>query len=213
MSDNLPILLEPDEELIDIDTVEINLNGKKEYEEIKWRGHPNIVSRTLSILIGIFLIFAGILLFPFWIIFNSYSFLPLLGIFSIISGIGVLFSVYIYLKYTRYVITDSALYRQTGWLSDNVKRVPVDNLQSIEYRQSILERILNFGSIEVSTAGTDGVELFFDSVTSPKKVHRRVNNLMEERVRRPKQFTTDDQIQRIRDLEDELDRVRRNVED
>lgn len=91
--------------------------------------------------------------------------------------------------------------------------IPRGGSQSIEYSQSILERVLNFGTIEVSTAGTDGVELFFDSVTSPKEVHLRVNNLMEERVNRPRQFTTDDQTRRIKDLEEELEYVRKNIQE
>jgi uncharacterized membrane protein YdbT with pleckstrin-like domain len=63
-----------------------------------------------------------------------------------------------------------------------VKRLPADMIQSHEYSQGVIERILNFGTIEVTTAGTDGIELKYRFISKAKKIHQMIGNLIQDRT-------------------------------
>lgn len=68
MDDKLPVILEEDEELLDIEPVELELKGKDSDENIKWKGHPHVASRFGTILLSILLMIFGLVVTPIGII-------------------------------------------------------------------------------------------------------------------------------------------------
>ena len=154
-------------------------------EEIKWTGNPKIESEVPSIIVGL-------LLLPF-------------------IGIGVLFLIGVYTKinYTTYAITDKALYKKKGMLSDKTKRVPLSKIQNTEYSRSFIEKQFGYGTVEISSAGSSGKELSFSAVTDPKKTQELINELSNknENSRQNNQDITDNE------LKEEIIKTRENLEE
>lgn len=154
-------------------------------ESIKWSGNPAIESQIGAIITGIIM-------------------LPFFGV-----GIFILISTYIKVNYTTYAITDKALYKKRGMLSDKTKRVPLSKIQNTEYSRSFFEKQFGFGTVEVSSAGSSGKELSFSSVSSPKDVQELINEISDKNKSRSsnKDINTDE------DLKKEVVRTRKNLED
>lgn len=213
MSEKIPEILDEGEEVIDIEPVEIELKGRSKYEDIIWKGHPHIASQIIQIFFGALLLLAGII-FLLYAILTSDLIIVGISILSIIFGFLTLLFSYYHMKFTRYVITDSAVYKQKGWISDHVTQIPADKIHTLTYDQSIIEKILNFGTVGLSTGGQEIVEIEFESVKNPKSVHNRIDNLMEDRVerRRPNQNNSD-KMSRIKELERELEKTKENLDE
>lgn len=120
-------------------------------EEILWAGGPD--RRTL---IPVFLV--GI---------------PLA---IILIGVVIIVAEYLRITNTHYVVTNRGLYRKSGILSRDVKRVDFEKVQNISYSQSAFGAHFGYGTVEISTAGSAGVELEFASIPEPQHVHRLVSD-------------------------------------
>lgn len=216
MEEDIPELISAGADMLDVEPIEVNVKGARKSEEILWKGHPHIVSQLLSIFFGILLFIIGTFSILYTGIVLRQTTLMMLSAIVMFSGLITLLVSYIRLKYTRYVLTDSAVYVQRGWLTDRVTRVPVDTIQSIEYSQKIAERVLGFGTIEVSTAGSDGVELAFESVSNPSSVHTDINEQIESRVVRGRTTTVEssrsDVDKQNSALENELREIRAELQ-
>ena len=93
----------------------------------------------------------------------------------VLIGILLIVGEYLRISNTVYVITDSAVYRKTGVLSRDVKRIDHEKVQDISYSQSALGSTLGYGSVELTTAGGAGVEMAFRSVPEPRTVQQRIS--------------------------------------
>jgi uncharacterized membrane protein YdbT with pleckstrin-like domain len=155
-------------------------------EMIKWSGNPAIESQIGSIITGIIM-------------------LPFAGM-----GILVLIGTYIKVNYTTYAITDKALYKKRGMLSEKTKRVPLSKIQNTEYSRSFFEKRFEFGTVEVSSAGSSGKELSFSSVSNPKDVQELINELSNKN----KSTNTNQNINKTdQDLKKEVVKTRENLEE
>jgi membrane protein YdbS with pleckstrin-like domain len=103
--------------------------------------------------------------------------LVLIGLFIIVGEV-------LRVRNTHYVITDSAVYRKTGILSRDVKRIDHEKIQDISYNQSALGSSFGYGTVELTTAGGSGVEMSFRSVTDPRAVQQRISE-QRKRHREP----------------------------
>ncbi|MFC6769784.1 PH domain-containing protein [Natrinema soli] len=97
----------------------------------------------------------------------------------VLIGIVIIVSEYLRVTNTHYVVTNRALYRKTGVLSRDVKRIEHEKIQDISYSQSALGAHFGYGTVEVSTAGGAGVEMAFKSVPDPKAVQRRISERVD----------------------------------
>ncbi len=78
---------------------------------------------------------------------------------------------------TRYVITDNKIIREDGILSKNTEMIPYTQLNRVDLRQSLGQRILGIGTIVVDT-GDDTLEI--EMIKHPKKMQE----LLSERLGR-----------------------------
>lgn len=53
---------------------------------------------------------------------------------------------------TELAITDQRIMSKTGWLNTDVKSTPLNKVNNIRVKQSILGNLLNYGDIEITTA-------------------------------------------------------------
>jgi putative membrane protein len=66
---------------------------------------------------------------------------------------------------TRYGIQDGQLICTSGWLFRRDRRIPLDQIQNVNIRQGVLERLLKVATVEIETAAGHGAELKLQVVT------------------------------------------------
>ncbi len=128
----------------------------EEDEEIKWQGRPMMKSIIPAVIIGI----------PFAVV-----------------GVGLLIiaAAYLSVKNTFYVVTTSGVYVKKGVLSRNVKKIGFGKIQNISFSQGVFGNMFDYGNVNISTAGSEGVEMRFRSIREPKKVQELINRSISDR--------------------------------
>lgn len=157
-------------------------------ENIEWVGELAKESQIPKIIFGIML-------------------LPAFGF-----GIFVLAGVYITINYTTYGITDRALYKKKGLLSEKTKRVPLSKIQNTEYSRSFIEKQFNIGSVQVSSAGSSGKELNFRAVSNPEDIRDLINRLSRNQKNKSDEKDNSSEIDN-KDILNEVRKTRKNLEE
>src|SRR5215204_4503535 len=81
---------------------------------------------------------------------------------------------------TRYAITDRRLRIQRGIVSRDVEEARIERVQNVNVRQSILERILQVGTIDFDTASNRADDTFqFRGIAQPEKIVTLVDQAHE----------------------------------
>ncbi len=125
-------------------------------EEVLWKGTPKL--NSIYPTVGL-----GILLLP-------------------VGGLGLLLIIgsYLYIKNVEFVVSSKALYKKTGILSRKVQKVKFPNIQDTSYGQSFFGRYFGYGNVNISTAGSGGIELKFNAVEDPEKLQSIINQRIED---------------------------------
>jgi uncharacterized membrane protein YdbT with pleckstrin-like domain len=76
---------------------------------------------------------------------------------------------------TRYVITTERLRIRRGLLSKTTQETRIERVQNVNTQQSLFERLLQVGTVDFDTAGTDDSEFRFVGVANPAEVVRAVD--------------------------------------
>jgi uncharacterized membrane protein YdbT with pleckstrin-like domain len=76
---------------------------------------------------------------------------------------------------TRYVITSERLHIRHGILSKTTQETRVQRVQNVNTEQSFFQRIMQVGTVDFDTAGTDDSEFRFVGVANPEDVVRAVD--------------------------------------
>jgi uncharacterized membrane protein YdbT with pleckstrin-like domain len=71
---------------------------------------------------------------------------------------------------TVYTITDQRLHIKYGIVSRRIQQTQIDRVQNVNTNQSILERLLQVGTVDFDTAGTDDADFRFAGVEDPEEV-------------------------------------------
>ena len=106
------------------------------------------------------------------------------------AGLGiliavVLFAVAVLVGFVRrvatsYTITNQRLRIRRGIVSRNVQETRVDRIQNVNTDQGVLERVLQVGTVDFDTAGTDDSDFAFAGVGQPEKVSKKVEQALHE---------------------------------
>jgi uncharacterized membrane protein YdbT with pleckstrin-like domain len=75
----------------------------------------------------------------------------------------------------RYVITTERLHIRRGILSKSTQETRIERVQNVNTKQSLFERVLQVGTVDFDTAGTDDSEFRFVGVSDPREVVRAVD--------------------------------------
>lgn len=141
-----------------------------EDEELLWSSRPHKSSLVPALVIGIPLSF-------------------------VLIGIPILVGSYLTYKNTNYAITTGGLYKKTGVLSRDVKKVGFEKVQNTSYSQTALGTHFGYGNVEISTAGSSGVEMRFRSIPSPADVQQLINQRIK--TREPERDGADDVLAEV----------------
>lgn len=99
----------------------------------------------------------------------------------VLIGIPILIGAYLTYKNTNYAITTGGLYKKTGILSRDVKKVSFEKVQNTSYSQTATGSYFGYGNVDISTAGSSGVEMRFRSIPDPAGVQQLINRRVKRR--------------------------------
>ncbi len=89
---------------------------------------------------------------------------------------------------TRYAITDRRLRIQRGIVSRNVEEARLERVQNVSVRQSVLERLLQVGTVDFDTASNRADDTFqFRGIADPGEITRLVDQAHEADQQRQRQ--------------------------
>jgi uncharacterized membrane protein YdbT with pleckstrin-like domain len=81
---------------------------------------------------------------------------------------------------TRYTITSRRLTIETGLLTRELHETRLERVQNVNYRQSLLQRMLGVGTVTFDTAGEAGYDFSFHGVSHPRAIVRTVDRAIHE---------------------------------
>lgn len=102
----------------------------------------------------------------------------------IVLALAVLYFAYRewYRRRDIWVVTNLRVIDEEGIFTLESKESPMEKINNISYRQTILGRILNFGEVEIQTAAMDGATLY-TMITNPKKLEDTIAKAREKLAR------------------------------
>lgn len=87
----------------------------------------------------------------------SLIWLILLGVLLLPAvGIGLIFLIWAYISYktTEFAVTDKRIIAKTGLVSRNTVEMFLDKVESLNVTQTVLGRILNYGTVTIRGTGS-----------------------------------------------------------
>ena len=84
---------------------------------------------------------------------------------------------------TVYTITNQRLRIKRGFIARKVQQTRIDRVQNVNTDQSVIERILQVGTVDFDTAGTDDSEFKFAGVSQPEQVVAAVERAQADQPR------------------------------
>ena len=81
---------------------------------------------------------------------------------------------------TRYVITSERLHIRRGVLTKRTQETRIQRVQNVNTDQRFFERVLQIGTVDFDTAGTDDSEFRFVGVADPGEVVQAVDRAQRE---------------------------------
>ena len=96
-----------------------------------------------------------------------------LFLYSIFLGIQAL----IIMRTTELAITNRRVIAKTGFIRRHSLEILLPKIESVDVRQGILGRMLNFGTVTVT--GTGGTREGFKAIAEPIVVRKKINQIIE----------------------------------
>jgi uncharacterized membrane protein YdbT with pleckstrin-like domain len=81
---------------------------------------------------------------------------------------------------TTYTITNQRLTIHTGILSKELHETRLERVQNVNSNQSLIQRILQIGTVTFDTAGEAGFNFKFQGVSGPNDIVRTVDHAIRE---------------------------------
>ncbi len=92
----------------------------------------------------------------------------------------IAFSVIVIIRYrSLYIVTSKRVILRVGLIARNTREVEIRHTRELQVRQGIIERLMNYGAVEVTTAAGTGPAVIFSAIVCPhdlKEAIRHVRN-------------------------------------
>jgi uncharacterized membrane protein YdbT with pleckstrin-like domain len=98
---------------------------------------------------------------------------------AVIAG-GTLIAGYVRRLFTKFLITSQRLRISRGIVRRNVQETRLDRVQNVNFSQGVMDRLVNVGSVDFDTAGSDDSEFVFEWVNGPERVVHAVNEAIHQ---------------------------------
>jgi uncharacterized membrane protein YdbT with pleckstrin-like domain len=156
-------------------------------ETVVWRGAPRIrriLPTAAAAALWIALLVAVVVLGPRIAHVSPQRFpTVVLGGGALLALPAVAAVAWAYLRTTNveYVLTERNLYRKAGVLSTRVSRIGLSTVQRTSLSKTVWGTLFDYGTIEISTAGSDGADLRLTDLDDPAPVRTEIRNLTGSR--------------------------------
>lgn len=88
---------------------------------------------------------------------------------------------YLRTRNVYYVLTDRNVYRKRGVLSTTVSRIGAGNVQNTRLKKDFFGNLFDYGTVEISTAGSGGTELTVTDLDDPETFRNELRRVTNER--------------------------------
>lgn len=92
--------------------------------------------------------------------------------------------------YTLFVVTSDRIIYRSGIIAKRGVEIPLERVNNINFSQSMIERIIGAGTLEIESAGEDGQSTFRD-VRHPDAVQQEIYRCMEGNVRKTARYASE----------------------
>jgi len=136
-----------------------------------------VLKPFLILLLGIIVV-----IFSFFLIRKSNDFVKVIRWVSVIFLAGAALNFFyreIYRRRDIWAVTNLRVIDEKGVFSLYSKESPLEKINNLSYRQSLLGRILNYGDVEIQTAAEDGATIY-PMVAGPKQLKDTVAQCREK---------------------------------
>jgi len=149
-------------------------------EQIVFEGHPSWRSVLAFYVIGVALVGAAV----------AVGALASGTVVAVLAGAAVLLLVVLVglvkRMATRYMITTERLHIRRGILAKKTQETRIQRVQNVNTDQSFFERIMQVGTVDFDTAGSDDSEFRFVGVGNPEEVVRAVDRAQRSAPAQPR---------------------------
>lgn len=135
-------------------------------ETIEAWGHPSMYPFLPGLVFGVILTLVGLIL-PLFYGWMAFVIFPL--------GLALVGVEYIKYMSVVYVFTNRRIFRKHGIISNHTNDTEYKDIQTVQTKRSIIERLLNFGDIRISTAGADGDDVTLINIPDVQKAYTKIN--------------------------------------
>ena len=153
-----------------------------EDEDLLWVGHQSLWAYVSGFLTAVLIVALGVglpILSP-----ALPSFVPIgtlvLGGVTALAGIALAGVTYLQYRFHIYAVTSEQVYQRRGIVSQNIDQVRMEQIQNTSCSQSVIERLLSFGTVQLDTAGTANIELNLWDIKQPQSVNQIVTKRLNE---------------------------------
>lgn len=100
--------------------------------------------------------------------------------YLIIPVLGVLYFLYRYYSWKNdlWAVTNNRVIDESGVFTINSKESPIDKINNVSYRQSVIGRIFGYGDVQIQTAAEMG-ETSYTNISHPKKLKEALSSAQE----------------------------------
>jgi uncharacterized membrane protein YdbT with pleckstrin-like domain len=81
-----------------------------------------------------------------------------------------------------YTVTDRRLRIEVGLVARDVRETRLEQIQNVSSSQTLLERLLDVGTVAFDTAGGVGFDFRFAGVAQPRRIARTVDDALHQRL-------------------------------
>lgn len=195
-------------------------------EEVVWTGHPRIRRVLGRVGSGAVWAVAAIIAAVFLTRFVEDGPPPVLvwagAVVVVALAVASVGWYYVQTKNVGYVMTTDNVYKKTGVFSERVTTVGLEKVQNLELTQGVTGNLFDYGSVAISTAGSEGVELTIDDLDDPGEfrsdLRERVGAVSARDGRedrpgrtRPDAETLEELVAEAREMRESAERIRRQL--
>jgi uncharacterized membrane protein YdbT with pleckstrin-like domain len=150
-------------------------------ETVVWQGAPRlrrILPTAAAATLWIVLLVLGPLLGPRFApeLVRTFPRIALAGgaLLLALPAVAAVAGAYLRTTNVEYVLTDRNLYRKAGVLSTRISRISLATVQRTSLSKSVWGNAFDYGTIEISTAGSDGVDLRLTDLDDPESARSEI---------------------------------------
>ena len=108
-------------------------------------------------------------------IYTLIAFLYLIFLGLLLIGIFIFIKMMINKWTTERALTNTRYIQKIGWISRNTEEIGINKIEEVDLTQSILGRILGYGSISIS--GTGSGHILLKDIDAPLSFQKSLNDL------------------------------------